>query len=432
MCKKNTYDCVKLIVESKNGILLSAEYLGNKFPLKILCENNHIFETNFNYIVSGNWCKYCMQQNQRLSNEEIVNRISKKGGSVILSSLINYIDTHSIVDVICRTCNNMCKTSLSDIERKKQWCLFCYHGINLKDVIQITRENKTLICNGICEKDKEMHFMCEKYHIFKSTPNKILNSNVLCSICIRPQKHDIEYCKMLAHKHNGLCLSEIYTNNKTKLVWQCEFGHIWDAILKDIIRNHWCPYCGGTKKHTIEECHLIAKENNGFCLENEYINQRISMQWMCKDGHIFNKTFGKVLGGQWCKLCNGISKQQKLLYDILKDIFPTLYIDYNFKGFEWLKFKNGNSQELDIFVYNKDKSFSLAIEYDGIQHFKPVKYFGGKRKFKKQQILDRIKEEKINDHPQDVKHFIRFNYMEKITKEYVIQKLLSKNIKIFN
>jgi len=35
----------------------------------------------------------------------------------------------------------------------------------------------------------------------------------------------------------------------------------------------------------------------------------------------------------------------------------------------------------------------MLIEYDGIQHFKPIKYFGGEEKFKFQQKTDFIKNE---------------------------------------
>lgn len=37
--------------------------------------------------------------------------------------------------------------------------------------------------------------------------------------------------------------------------------------------------------------------------------------------------------------------------------------------------------------------------------------------------LDVIKNQKIDEHPEDVNHFVRFNYKENITKEYVVSKL---------
>ena len=43
---------------------------------------------------------------------------------------------------------------------------------------------------------------------------------------------------------------------------------------------------------------------------------------------------------------------------------------------------------------------------------------------------DKLKNKKIAQNSQDVKYFIRFNYKEKITKEYVIKKLINNNVPI--
>lgn len=48
-------------------------------------------------------------------------------------------------------------------------------------------------------------------------------------------------------------------------------------------------------------------------------------------------------------------------------------------------------QRFDIYfpVYN------IAVEYDGIQHYKPIEFFGGDDKFKLVQKRDRLKESKV-------------------------------------
>ena len=59
------------------------------------------------------------------------------------------------------------------------------------------------------------------------------------------------------------------------------------------------------------------------------------------------------------------------------------------------------------------------IEYDGIQHFEPVKLFGGKDEFKKTQIKDKIKTEYcIKNNIQ----LIRISYLENI--EELLNKLI--------
>ena len=48
--------------------------------------------------------------------------------------------------------------------------------------------------------------------------------------------------------------------------------------------------------------------------------------------------------------------------------------------FPWL-----NRQRLDFFL----PDYNIAIEYQGEQHFKPIKYFGGEKRF-----IDRIERDK--------------------------------------
>ena len=40
-------------------------------------------------------------------------------------------------------------------------------------------------------------------------------------------------------------LSEEYVNIKFRLKWQCKNGHTWESAPTNILRNHWCPECGG-------------------------------------------------------------------------------------------------------------------------------------------------------------------------------------------
>ena len=70
---------------------------------------------------------------------------------------------------------------------------------------------------------------------------------------------------------------------------------------------------------------------------------------------------------------------EQLLYHLVKSVFSDAVFQYKTK---WL----GN-QSLDIFV----PSINLGIEYQGKQHYEPVKLFGGEEQFKERLILDEKK-----------------------------------------
>ena len=45
----------------------------------------------------------------------------------------------------------------------------------------------------------------------------------------------------------------------------------------------------------------------------------------------------------------------------------------------------------DFAVFDEDRNLKYVIEYDGIQHFKPIGIFGGEPRFKQQQLNDSLK-----------------------------------------
>jgi hypothetical protein len=49
--------------------------------------------------------------------------------------------------------------------------------------------------------------------------------------------------QQLAKSRGGECLSNEYTDLKTKMKWKCAFGHEWEATPKLPLTGHWCPKC---------------------------------------------------------------------------------------------------------------------------------------------------------------------------------------------
>ena len=173
----------------------------------------------------------------------------------------------------------------------------------------------------------------------------------------------------------------------------------------------------------------MAVENNGQCISKQYINNTTKMKWMCKNNHTFKMTYGSVKQGKWCPDCS-FGKTQKKLVKIIKDMFPGQLVFQNYKGFSWLRNKKtGGTQEIDIWVPH----LKLAIEYDGQQHFYPVRFGGmpadrAEKIFKDTKRRDRRKNRLMKKHTKDIDYFIRFNYKEAVSKKYVACKLIKYGI----
>ena len=112
----------------------------------------------------------------------------------------------------------------------------------------------------------------------------------------------------IAMKRGGRCLSETYIDSKTKLQFECEYGHKWYAIPMNIKLGTWCPTCATRDgilypKGTLEDMQRIARERHGECLSNEYIRSKFKLKWRCEFGHVWNTTPTLIKQGHWCPRC---------------------------------------------------------------------------------------------------------------------------------
>ena len=128
----------------------------------------------------------------------------------------------------------------------------------------------------------KLKWQCEKGHVWEATPSNVRHGH-WCLECSGSKKKNIYDMQHLAKMRGGKCLSTEYANNKTKLKWQCNEGHIWEAVPSSVATRTWCPVCSRNKsndanKLTIEEMHSIAQKRKGKCLSKKYINSRIKVE----------------------------------------------------------------------------------------------------------------------------------------------------------
>jgi len=124
---------------------------------------------------------------------------------------------------------------------------------------------------------------------------------------------------------------------------------------------------------------------------------------------------------QSCGCCRNINETN--LEDILKNIFPKFVIKRHYST-KFLK-----RQHLDFGIIN-DKECFLAIEYDGIQHFEAIEFFGGKKRFKEQQERDQRKNKIMADNIDKIKYFIRIPYWEDISEKNIIKILKDSGVNL--
>lgn len=292
----------------------------------------------------------------------------------------------------------------------------------------------------------KMLWKCEKGHEWQTNYTNILHKGTWCPTCgdttfragdgrkRSNKKYTIENLKKIAKDKGGKCLSEEYLGFEFHHKWQCKCGYIFNATFANITKGRWCAKCSGN--YISSETEVRGELNNiGIELLSNYTKVVDTIKVKHTEcGNVWNTKLNYIRSGTGCPNCC-LAKTQKILANLLKKIYSNSEIKTNFRGFDWLKTSKNGKMEIDILI--KDNSdFSLAVEYDGEQHFRPVCFGGVSKKkavalFNRTKQLDRLKEKRISENRDDIKYFIRFNYKDTITYDAVLEKLKLNSIPIF-
>lgn len=170
---------------------------------------------------------------------------------------------------------------------------------------------------------------------------------------------------------------------------QCECGNIVSKRGHDLKQNKIIS-CGCLKKENTAKINYISLVGQTFgkltVLEEaqKKIDKHIAWKCQCECGNIVTIS-GRQLRDGTTQSCGCIKSQGEL--KIIK-LLNELKINYETqKCFENCK----NILPLKFDFYLPD--FNILIEYNGIQHYQPIEYMGGKVRFEQQLKTDQIKKE---------------------------------------
>ncbi|MCX6320455.1 MAG: hypothetical protein NTX93_01435 [Bacteroidia bacterium] len=377
--KKKSIGDMKRLAELKGGQCLSKIYINTKKKLLWQCADGHKFEANANNVSNGWWCPYCnwytneekcrfvletLLKTKFIKTRTLIKGYELDGYSAEYNLAFEYNgEQHYGLRFFKFTETKFQKIQIQD-QNKKNECL--KRGINLMIIPYNQLSNLTTFLSfvksefdkfniitkvdidsisfinfsqsistikelnkiaeqrgGIClskeyfNNKTKLLWQCDNGHKWEATPDDIKNNNSWCPLCAGTIKHTLEKMQQIAKTHNGKCLSTTYTNNLTKLIWQCEKEHIWEASPNHINQGHWCPKCARVKKLDIAEMESLAKFKGGKCLSNEYLNSKTKLQWQCNKGHNWWATpHGIKQNNTWCPICADTS----LTIQVMKNI----------------------------------------------------------------------------------------------------------------
>jgi Zn finger protein HypA/HybF involved in hydrogenase expression len=207
---------------------------------------------------------------------------------------------------------------------------------------------------------------CAKCHLL--TKEKFIEKSNM----IHNNKYNYDFVKMI--------------NNKTKVLIKCEKHGMFEQTPSSHLSGSGCNKCYIESrplniKNFINRCQKI--HNNRYIYENDkIINNKIKINIICKKHGKFKQTPHHHLNGAGCPKCS-LSKGELKIENILK-INNIEYVSQH--KFDDCKHKQ--QLKFDFYLPNKN----TCIEYNGVQHYESIEYWGGKDGLKYRSNNDIIKE----------------------------------------
>lgn len=279
----------------------------------------------------------------------------------------------------------------------------------VKDFIENNSDCK-LISSDYKNNREKLELQCGCGNIFTVSFDNFKSRNQRqCKSCgtkisIEKQKLNKDYViNFIESNSNCKLISEYNSFNSNDLQIKCECGNVFTTSFNhfknDNVRR--CNNCTRelmSKLKRLDDCevrHLI-ESNNCKWIDGKYRNDRSKLTLECECGNIFKTNIQsfRTLNKRRCDVCSKSQTKGSLkIEEWLLENNITNIREYRFKDC-----KDKYTLPFDFVVFNNDKLICL-IEFDGEQHYKPIKVFGGDYKFDKTKKHDEIKNEycKINN-----------------------------------
>ena len=280
-----------------------------------------------------------------------------------------------------------------------------------------------------------VNIICEKHGGFYQPPHSHLRGNG-CPKCgilsgVNLQKITTEeFVKKVKLIHNNRYdYSKVcYNGYQTKIKIICkEHGEFLQRPSVHL-RGNGCSKCSRILSSNIQKCtdiNFITKSNkvhnNRYNYSKiEYKNAHIKIEIICPSHGSFFQTPSSHVRGNGCPTCKSSKGELQINEYLIKNNIKFI-TQHKFN--DCLNPKTKWKLEFDFYI----PGYNICIEYDGLQHYEPIHFFGGEKSFVRNKTIDRIKTKycKINE----IK-LIRIPYWEQKNIDKILEKEIKYNQKV--
>lgn len=436
MAKKLTLEEVKQFIEKNSDCeLLSAKYINKNTKMVFRCGCGNIFKTTFDSFKYKNkrQCNECghasISRKKAFTHEWFIKEVYKKVKNEY-TVLGKYKNAKTKTLFLHNECGYKFLMTPDNFLYQGSRCPRCNRPNYDRNTFQFRGEVYELVKDRYSvlgeytrndEKVLMKHNLCG--YEWEIVPSSFLNGT-RCPKCSGNIKNkttkyfEKEVYDLVSDEY--VVLGE-YINNKTHiLMLHAKCGHKYEVTPDHFLGGRRCPKCAGLQKRTTKEftMEVAQKYGNEYEVIGEYTNShtKISIKHT-KCNSIWDITPANLLSGNGCPFCAS-SKGEKSIRKYLRKNHIKYRGQYKIK-----ECKNKKPLPFDFALFDKDKLMAL-VEYQGMQHYEPIEFFGGKESFEYQQKNDNIKRNycNINNIP-----LIEIPYTVENIEEYLDKQLLKLN-----
>jgi len=220
------------------------------------------------------------------------------------------------------------------------------------------------------------------------SPNHFLKDGRRCSYCFHknsksPEAFSKQFEELIGDEYEQC--SKYHRSTEKIKVKHTVCNTLYEVTPHAILNGERCPTCFGNSTKTTDEFKQEVSDLSGgeYEVYSDYVNSKTKLvikHITC--GSVYYVTPHDFISGNRCPYCKQ-SKGEKLIESILKDGNIPYEIQKVFP-------ECGTSKQRLPFDFYLPE-YNLLIEYDGEQHYIPIKYYGGDKKLSDQMRRDNIK-----------------------------------------
>jgi very-short-patch-repair endonuclease len=323
---------------------------------------------------------------RKLTNIEFIKKANIIHNNKYLYDNVEYISSTKRVLIECK--EHGLFEQEANAHMRGQGCSKCKGGVkyNLEDFIE--KSNSVHNYKYIYEKSfyidsyTMIGIECKEHGYFEQLPNNHMSGQG-CPKCTGKSLSDDELLKRMNMMHNNKYDYSLvlFTGmlNKVKIICS-EHGIFEQKLSNHINLKQGCIKCANVYLSNKEEFIIksVNKHGNLYNYDNViYKGAKKNVDILCKKHGLFSQSPTKHLSGNGCPTCK-LSKGEHSIMIYLDSNKIDYISQYRIKGFNLI---------FDFYL----PDYNLCIEYDGLQHFKPVNYFGGIDAFNLQIKNDSLK-----------------------------------------